>query len=72
VERKFPSLHVPLTLFSYCSQGKATIVHPVPGDDALTVIDLPAEKDTALRRELRDMVTGLTKYDRESQKVPGN
>jgi hypothetical protein len=44
----------------------------VPGDDALTVIDLPAEKDTALRRELRDMVSGLTKYERESQKVPGN
>jgi hypothetical protein len=36
------------------------------------VIDLPAEKDTALRRELRDMVSGLTKYERESQKVPGN
>ncbi|KAH8084117.1 hypothetical protein HD553DRAFT_40774 [Filobasidium floriforme] len=53
-------------------QGKASTIRPVPGDDALTVIDLPAEKDTALRRELRDMVSGLTKYERESQKVPGN
>ena len=47
-------------------------MNPVPGDSPVALVELPAEKNTALRRELRDMVSGLTKYDRESQKVPGN
>lgn len=48
------------------------ITHPIPGDKGVKIEDIPEGKDTQLVRDLRSMVAGLGRYDRDSLKAPGN